>query len=55
MAALLYCDRGACGPVGAGWFCWRSSDFFSESRMPPLCGGEIGVAGCDCDAGSLGM
>ena len=36
----------------------RSSDFFSESRMPPPVGGEIGVAGpagCDCDAGSLGM
>ena len=45
MATLLYCDRGACGPAGAGWFCCCSSAFFSESRMPPLVGGDTGVAG----------
>src|ERR1017187_7165379 len=56
MATPLYCERGACGPDGTGWFCCRSSDFFSESRMPPLVGGTIGVAGpagCDCEGGLL--
>src|SRR5258708_8015627 len=56
MASLLYCDCGACGPDGAGGLCCRSSDFFSESRMPPLVGGDTGVAGpagCDCEAGML--
>src|ERR1700694_4194210 len=56
MAILLYCERGACGPEGAGGFCC-SSDFFSESRTPPpLVGGAIGVAppaGCDCDEGVM--
>src|SRR5260370_1766935 len=54
MATLLYCDCGACGPDGAGGLCCRSSDFFSESRMPPLVGGDTGVAGpagCDGQAG----
>jgi hypothetical protein len=54
MATLLYCERGACGPDGAGWFCCCSSDFFSESRTPPPAGGDIGVAasaGCDWEAG----
>src|ERR1035437_2265484 len=58
MATLLYCERGACGPDGAGWFCCRSSAFFSESRMPPLVGGDTGVAGpagCGCEAGLLSM
>ena len=54
MATPLYCDRGASGTDGAagGACCW--SDFFSESRMPPLVGGATGVAppaGCDCEAG----
>jgi hypothetical protein len=56
MATLLYCDCGAWGPDGAGWLCCRSSDFFSESRMPPLVGGDTGVAGpagCDCEAGLM--
>src|SRR3954463_8687400 len=55
MATLLYCERGACGPDGTGWFCC-SSTFFSESSTPPLVGGVIGVAppaGCDCDAGAV--
>ena len=57
MATLLYCDCGACGPdgAGAGGLCCRSSDFFSESRMP-LVGGDTGVAGpagCDCEAGLM--
>ena len=59
MATLLYCDRGACGPDGgAGWFCCRSSAFFSESRIPPLVGwdtGAAGPAGCDCEVGLLSM
>ena len=42
MATLLYCERGACGPAGAGWPCC-SSAFFSESRMPPEVGGVTGV------------
>ena len=46
MATLLYCERGACGPDGAGW---RSAaarpTFFSVSRRPPLVGGATGVAG----------
>src|SRR5215468_4178847 len=50
MATLLYCDRGACGPLGA-WFCC-SSAFFKVSRTPPEVGGATGVvppgwAGCD--------
>src|SRR5260221_4849915 len=55
IATLLYCERGACGPVGAGWPCC-SSTFFSESRTPPEVGGVIGtapLAGWDCDAGEL--
>src|SRR5260370_39747732 len=55
IATLLYCERGACGPDGAGWPCC-SSTFFSESRTPPEVGGVIGVAppaGWDCDAGGL--
>src|SRR5207244_3334224 len=58
MATLLYCERGACGPDGACWFCCRSSDFFSESRMPPPDGGDTGVAGPagrDCAAGLASM
>src|SRR6476660_4240513 len=53
LIAKLYCDRGACGPDGAGWPCC-SSTFFRESRTPPEVGGLIGVAppaGCDCEAG----
>src|ERR1700740_3020237 len=56
MATLFYCERGACGPDGAGWFCCCSSDFFSESSRPPLVGGATGVApfaGCDCVAGMI--
>src|SRR5260221_12926112 len=55
IATLLYCERGACGPDGAGgWLCC-SSAFFSESRRPPLVGGVIGEAppGCDCVAGAV--
>src|ERR1700678_907984 len=58
MATLLYCERGASGPVGAAGGAWRSSDFLSESRMPPLVGGATGVApptGCDCEVGSAPM
>src|SRR5260370_12955082 len=55
IATLFYCERGACGPDGAGWHCC-SSTFFSESRTPPEVGGVIGtapLAGWDCDAGEL--
>ena len=54
MATLHYCERGACGPDGAGWFCCCSSAFFNESSTPPEVGGATGVAppaGADCDAG----
>jgi hypothetical protein len=56
MAILLYCERGACGPDGAGSFCC-SSDFFNESRRPPpLVGGAVGFvapSGCDCEDGTM--
>jgi len=54
MATPHYCDRGACGPDGAGWLCCCSSAFFSVSSTPPDVGGATGVAppaGADCEAG----
>src|ERR1700692_2707607 len=55
IATLLYCERGACGPDGAGGGACCSSAFFSESRRPPEVGGVIGEAppGCDCVAGAV--
>jgi len=58
MATLHYCERGACGSDGPGWFFCCSSAFFSESSRPPLVGGATGVApfaGCDCEAGVVPM
>src|ERR1700728_2866899 len=57
IATLLYCERGACGPLGAGWLCCCSSCFFSESSTPPD-GGDIGVVvspDCDWEAGMIAL
>src|SRR3977135_3719788 len=42
MATQHYCERGACGPDGAGWFCCCSRAFFRVSTPPPGGGGRGG-------------